>query len=556
MPDSELSTDPASPPSAPQADRPPDPEGARHGMLRSAFAVGFITFLSRITGLFREITFAHFLGTRAGADAFGVAVLLPNIFRRLVGEGAITSAFVPVFTRHIHKEKPEAVRAFAEKFLTLWTGVLIVITLLGMAVSGWWGFHRLLEAGSAWPADKVALTANLTWWLFPYLLVIGLSAVVGGILNSYGIFALPSSTPLFYNLAFIAAGFLLSGYFPGEQAVYSFTIGVLAGGTLQLVVLLPSIWRLGIRPRLSWWGGHEGVREVLRLLIPGTFGAGVYQINVLVASFIAMRIPDEGPVSALRYASRLMEVVLGIFVFALSTVSLTTLSRMAARGDQEGFRSTLSEVLRLSIYITVPSALGLYILCDPTIFVLLQSGEFNQRSAALTASALKWYLPGLVLVGANRVLVSAFYSLKNIWYPVKIGLVNLAINALLCWTLIDPRLGLGHNGIALASTVAALVQCFWLTVGFARSRGEFLAWREILDSIGRTVLATLVMSLAAWGLLLLLPGEEKGKVVLGPALLAAISVAAGVFFAAGLLLKAREPAAMAAILKRRRRPRG
>jgi putative peptidoglycan lipid II flippase len=525
-------------------------------MLRSAFAVGFFTLLSRVTGLFRELTFAYYLGTGAGADAFRVAVLLPNIFRRLVGEGAITSAFVPVFTSYIHKEKPAAVRDFAEKFLTLWTVVLIVITLLGMAFSGWWGLRDLLHVGGAWPVEKIALTADLTCWLFPYLLVIGLSAVMGGILNSHGIFALPSATPLFYNLAFIAAGFLFSGLFPGEQAVYSFTIGVLAGGTLQLVVLIPSLWRLGIRPRLRWWGGHAGVREVLRLLIPGTFGAGVYQINVLVSNLIAMRLPDEGSVAALGYASRLMEVVLGIFVFALSTVSLTTLSRMAASGDRAGFRSTLSEVFRLTSFITIPSTIGLYILCDPVVVVLLKSGEFNDRSALLTTSALRAYIPGIVLVGINRVLVSAFYSMKNIWYPVKVGVVNLAINALLCWVLIEPRLGLGHTGIALASTIAALIQCLWLSVGFIRREGELLAGREILDSIGRSVIAALVMGLAAWLLVGVLPGQERGKVVLAPALFLTIATCAAVFFGAGLLLRAREPAALAAILRRRRRRAG
>ncbi len=536
----------------PEGEWIPGADGVRRGMLRSAFAVGFITFLSRITGLMREFTYAYFLGTGTGADAFGVAVLLPNIFRRLVGEGAISSAFVPVFTRHIHKEGPAAVRAFAEKFFTLWMVLLIAITLLGMAFAGM--AFLSIQGFVAWPPEKLVLTASLSRWLFPYLFVIGLSAVAGGVLNSFGNFALPSATPLFYNLAFIAAGWLLSGFFPGEQAVYSFTIGVLVGGALQLAVLIPPLWRMGIRFRPSWWGGHAGVREVLRLLIPGAFGAGVYQINVMVSSMIAMKISDEGAVAALRFSGRLMEVVLGIFVFALSTVSLTTLSRMAAAGDRDGFRSTLSEVIRLTGFITFPSAVGLYILREPVISVLLQYGRFDDRSALLTASAFQCYIPGLFLVGINRVLVSAFYSLKDIWFPLQVGVVNLVINAILSWVLIDPALGLGHIGIALASTLAAFLQAVCLIAGFARKERGFLAGREILASLVRSLASAVVMGAVALALLWIIP-RGAGKPLLAVLLAAAILICGAVFFSVGIGLGARESASLTGALLARRRKR-
>ena len=402
-------------------------------------------FLSRITGLLREYTHAHFLGTGLGADAFRIALQIPSVFRRLVGEGAISSAFVPVFTRHIQSGDREEIRRFAEKFFTLWTVGLLVITAAGMALAG--RALLALQGVVAWKADELELTASLTRWLFPYLFLIGLSAVAGGILNSFKVFALPSATPLLFNLSFIACGACLSPLFPGDRVAYGFAVGVLLGGALQIGVLLPSLRRLGLRLRPRWPGGHSGVREVLRQLVPGTFGAGIYQINVMLSSFLALRLPGNGQVAALGYAQRLMEFVLGVFVFALATVSITTLSRQAAAGDRPGFRSTLSEVLRLTTFITVPSAVGLYLLQGPVIALVFQSGKFDAGSARLTAAAFQWYVPGIVLVGVNRVIVAAFYSLKDIWTPVRVAAINLAVNLGGSWLLMRT---MGHAGIALA----------------------------------------------------------------------------------------------------------
>jgi putative peptidoglycan lipid II flippase len=533
--------------------RPPGAETAssqasRQSFLRSALAVGAITFLSRITGLFREYTHAHFLGTGTAADAFRIALLIPNVLRRLVGEGAISSAFVPVFTRHIKREDPQAVRVFAEKFFTLWTAILAVVTLVGMALAGW-GLRSLEGMGVAWSPEKLELTLRLTRWLFPYLALVGLSAVAGGILNAFGIFGLPSATPLLYNLAFIAGGWLLSGFFPGERAVYGFMVGVLLGGTLQLGILLPPLFKMGIRFRPSWPGGHAGVREVLRLLIPGTFGAGIYQLNVMIAVFLAMRLPQEGPVAALGYAGRLMEFVLGVFVFALSTVSLTTLSAQAAEGDRQGFRATLSEVLRLTAFITIPSTVGLFVLRKPVIALLFKSGRFDEESARLTASIFQCYVPGLFVVGVNRVLVAAFYALKDIRTPVRVGAVNLAVNAGFAMALMGP---LAHLGIALASTVAACVQSIWLLSIFARRQPDLLAGREILASLGRVLLASAVLWALCAALLPLLPGEERGKLALGLGVGGVIAAGLGVYFAAARLLGGREAAAFGLALGRRR----
>ena len=524
---------------------------ARGRMLRSAFAVGALTLVSRVTGLLRETVHAHYLGTGLGADAFRVALLIPNVFRRLVGEGAVSSAFVPVFTRVVRQEPGDVVR-FSETFFSLWSMVLLAVTTLGMALA-----PSVLESlgaiGVAWTDEKLALTSQLTVGLFPYLLLIGLAAVAGGILNARGIFALPSATSILYNLAFIAAGLLLARRFAGESGpAWAFTIGVLAGGLLQLLVLLPELWRVGIRLRWRAPFGHPGVREVLRLLLPATFGAGVYQLNVLVANFLAMRLPGSGAVSALGYAGRLMEFVLGVFVFALSTVSLTTLSRQAAEGDRAGFRATLTEVLELTVFITTPSAVGLFLLQEPVIALLLQTGRFDRESAVLTAQAFQWYVPGLVLVGLNRVIVAGFYAQKDVWTPVRIGSASLVVNAFLSWALMGP---LGHGGIALASTLAALFQIVWLFARFRLWGDERIAVRGPLLTWLRAGAASFVMA----GVVLLVKhfwiDPAVGRIALGIGVGAAIAAGAVVYFAAASLLGAPEARRLWRTLARRFRVR-
>lgn len=514
------------------------PRSESSRLMRSAFSVGAITFLSRISGLLRENTHARFLGTGDASDAFRIALIIPNLFRRLVGEGAITSCFVPVFVAYSRKEDREGVRIFAEAFYTLWSLVLLAVCLAGIAMTAAGGWILLSNGAhvTSWPPEKLELALSLTKWLFGYIFFIGLSAVGQGILNASGVFALPASTPLLYNLAFVAAGFLLAGLFPGEAAAWSLLIGVLAGGFLQFAILAPPLWRRGLRFRPRWPGSHPGVYEVLRLLGPGAFGAGVYQINVMISAFIASNIPGAGVVSSLGFASRLMEFVLGVFVFSLSTVSLTTLSQKAAAEDWDGVRATLSEVLRLAGFITIPSTIGFVALGRPIIQLLLKSGRFDEQSVQLTLEAFWGYLPGLYFIGLSRVMVSTFYSLKDIWTPVRVGVVNLLVNGILSWLLAGTALL--HAGVALASSIAVVAQAVYLAWALQR-RQRLLAVSEIMASAGRALAAAAVMGLSCWLPLRFLPAA-MGKVEL--LVVVGLEVAGGalIFFAAAWLLGAPE----------------
>lgn len=516
-------------------------------LLRSAGAIGVVTLLSRVTGLLREQCQAFFLGAGPTADAFRIAFLVPNLFRRFVGEGAMTAGLVPVLTGYVRKGDRESLVELIEKFFTLWTLILIVVTVLGMLLAGTVLAVWPVDPG-AWDPAKLELASDLMWWLFFYLGLVSLSAVGQAVLNAFGIFALPSATPLLFNLAFIAAGYGLQFVFPGPSAVWSFVIGILVGGVLQCAMLVPSLWKRGVRFRPRWPTAHPGLRESFSLLVKGTFGAGIYQINVFVSVLIAMSIPLEGAVSSLGYSSRLMEFVLGVFVFGLSTVGLTAMSRHVASEDREGLRVTTSKLLRLTFFISLPSTAGLLILARPIVDLILRFGAFDGAAADLTLRAFYLHAPGLVFVGMSRSLTNVFYAFREVGVVVRAGFVNLVVNLALCLWL--SRTALEHGGIALASSIAAVVQAVVLVVVLQR-RKKILLPRELIVSAFKTVLATAVMAAVCYWLSGYV-NAAQGKVELGLWTGATILLSAAIFFGVAWLLGGAEVRTVLRVLRRRR----
>ena len=521
--------------------------------LRSAGAVGFLTLLSRLAGLLRVNTVAKFLGTGAEADAFRVALLVPNLFRRFVGEGAIAAAFVPVLAAYHRDEDRDKLRRISERLFTFWSLLLLVVTGAGILVSGWLlflyaGWAGLGAEGGAWNQETVALTAQLMQWLFVYLFLIGLAALGQAILNAVGIFALPALTPLIFNLVFVAAAYALSGVFPDEKAPWAFVVGVLVGGICQFGTLVPALWKLGIRWRPRWPGSDPDVQRVVKLLIPATFGAGIYQINVLVATLIAMSIDRTGAVASLDFSSRLMEFALGVFVFGLSTVGLTALSRQVEAGDGAAVRSTATQLARLAFFMTLPSAVGLLVLGEPIVDLLLRGGKFDADSTELTLIAFRYHVPGLVFVGTSRVLVSVFYAHKDVRLPVLAGGVSFVVNTALCLWLSTTELQ--HGGIALAATLSALVHMLFL--GYClQIRRRALDVQALTSSIFRAIVATTAMGAACLGLLRIYP---SGGGRAGLALEVALVITAGVvvYFAISKWLGATEVSELLGRFSRRR----
>ncbi len=518
--------------------------------LRSVFSIGLLTLLSRVLGLLRESTRAFFLGTGLFADAFQMAFQIPNMLRSLVAEGAVSSAVVPVLTRYERGGDKDELEAVREKYLFAWFLLVAVVTLAGFLLCGYLlsavlNFNQLAEPG------KVELTVELTKILFCYLLFIGLAASFQGILHAHGSFTGPAFSPILFNLVFIATGWLAAPYFPGDE-VYVFAGAVILGGMLQFSLLASLVWKLGVRPRLQWPVlDHPGVRDICKLFLPVVFGAGIYQINIFLSSLLAWRFEDDGYVSALGYSSRLMEVVLGVFVFALNTVSLTTLSRLAADEDDEGFADTLGLVLRLSLFITVPSAVGLYLLRQPIVSMLFQSGQFDESSLGLTADAFQFHIIGLCFVGLSRVLVSAFYAMKNIKTPVLAASLNLLVCLPLAWWLSSGPMG--YTGIALAASIAAIVQVL-LLLTLLRSRVRCFDFGALLRSLAGCAICSVLMGGAVWqaSRWLALESGAYGKPALIGLVLTVILAAAAVYFLLSRLFRMEEGAMLLKGLRRRR----
>lgn len=521
-------------------------EGLGESYRRGALQVGLWTLLSRVSGLAREAVHARVLGTGLAADAFRVAFLLPNLLRRLVGEGAITSAFVPVFIERSSLSSPEEARKFAERFLSLWLLVVLGATGVGIALSGWI-VTVFFAHGSFSEPEKLELTILLTRWLFPYLAFIGLLAAAQGILLARGVFGPPAYAPLVFNLVFIGATFALLPWFRPEDAVYPVTIAVLAGGVLQWVSVLPALRAQGVSLRWRSPLGDAGVRQVLRLMIPGTIGAGVYQLNVVLSTAIATGL-DEGAVSSLSYSNRLMEFVLGIFVFSLSTVGLTSLAEAHASGEHERFEASLAEVFRLIVFITIPSAVGLYVLREPIIEVLLRGGAFDRRSLEMTGAALQFHALGIPLVGLTRVLVASFHAQKDLRTPVVQGAINVVAGLALAYAL--SRTPLGHAGIALAASLAAGIQALALAA-LLRRRLPWLRVRGALGVTWRSGVAAALMGLATHATYRGASSLAGGAVVRAVALLAAIGTGVVVYFLVAFLLRSPEASGVAGVLRRR-----
>lgn len=418
----------------------------------SAFSMSVVTFISRVFGLLREWLRGYLLGTTGSSDAFTIAFMFPNLLRRLVGEGAMTAAFVPVFSDYVFKKSRDELEEFVKSFFTLLFTFLLIIVLLALFGAP---ILRYLLPRFAQDPQKITLTIFLTRLMFPYIMFISIAALIQAILNTYGVFVPSATTPILLNVSIIGIGLAASTRIEPALAM---SIGVVVGGVLQLLFPLPFMISKGVRFGFRFDLKNPGVRRVFFLMLPGIVGAGVYQINVLVSEFIAATL-EEGSVAALRFSNVLVELVLGVFIISISTVILPALSEKAGKGDRKGMIENLSFALRLVFIITLPATVGLAILRYPIVRMLFRYGQFTEQSAGMVTYALIFHALGLCGTGGTRVVVQMFYSMKDTRSPVYVGAVVMAANLALCYILSGPlRLG----GIALAGSIAAYINFFAL----------------------------------------------------------------------------------------------
>jgi putative peptidoglycan lipid II flippase len=429
-------------------------------LLRTASAVSAITLLSRVTGLLRETLKAAVFGAGVQMDAFEAAFRLPNLLRRLFAEGAFAQAFVPILTEYRERKGQEATRALLDRIAGALVLVLLGVTILG--VIGAPLLVYLLAGGFAATPGKVELTAELIRICFPYLLFVSLVSLAGGILNVHRKFAVPAFAPVLLNLAIIGAALLLAPHF--DPPVLALGWGVFAGGLAQLALQVPALRRIGMlpRPRIDW--ADEGVRRVLRGMVPALVGVSAAQINILIATQLAALLGD-GRISWISYADRLMEFPTALLGVAIGTVLLPSLSRQHANADTGRYSDLLDWGLRLVVILALPATAALAVLSVPLVATLYQYGRFGIGDVMQVRVALLGYCVGLIALIAIKVLAPGFYARQDLRTPVRYSLVAIVLTQAIAVSLMYV---IGHAALTLATSIGACANAALLLAALRR----------------------------------------------------------------------------------------
>ncbi|MDP6631417.1 MAG: murein biosynthesis integral membrane protein MurJ [Kiritimatiellia bacterium] len=514
-----------------------------HRIFKSTAVVSLGTGVSRALGLFREILMAHYFGTSLAKSAFDVAFRAPNLFRRLFGEGALSAGLVPVLTKTVAGEGKEAAEQLVGRMMTLMGTILIAIVALGVG-----GVSLALQHGH-W-GIRVTAVLPLLRTLLPYAFFICMVALCMGVFNAHHRFALPAFTPVVLNVVWIAVLLLAArnADVPAAERIQLLAWGILLAGALQLAIQIPGLWRLGLHPRLSFAWTDARVRRILLLMGPGALGMGIHQINFFLDGILALWAAEWAP-AALTFAERLVYLPLGLFATALGTVLLPTFSQQAVHSDPVQLRTTFRASVHGLMLVMVPSALGLMVLARPIVDLVYawQGGAFGEQSGLLTARALAFYAPGLIVFSLYKVLVPVFYALEDTRTPVRVGIVMVVLNLVLNITFILTwPLEFKHAGLALATVLASGANCVCLAVILQRRVGA-LGWRHLTGGMLRTLLAALGMAWVAMrvpGWLQLTGGlaAGEGKLAQLVGVVAAIVVGMAVYGALLAVLRTTRPA--------------
>jgi putative peptidoglycan lipid II flippase len=494
-------------------------------LARSTAFFSFATGLSRIAGLVREIVAAGYFGVRGPMSAFTIAFQVPNLVRSLFADAALQAAFVPVFTEQLeHRGRKEAFRvASALVFvISVSLGLLTALFVLLAPV-----IMPLFAPG--FDQQLTDLTVRLAQLLFPIVLMLGLSGLVVGVLNSVDKFAVPAIAPLFWNLAIIATLIVLVPRFDGDDRIYAYAIGVLIGTLVQLLLPLPWLRKTGFRLARNFDWRDERVLRVLKLMFPVTIGLGLINFNLSVDSIFATLISEEAP-AAIDKAFRIYMLPQGVFAVALATVLFPTFSRLATRGDTDGLRAVQGSGTRQMLLLLVPCAVLMMVLSEPITRVIYQRGQFDAAQTDLVSEALFFFALSLPFAGVNLILIRTFFSLQRPWTPTFIALGNLGVNAGLDALLYGP---MGIGGIPLATAIVSLITTVALAI-VLRGRLGGIDMARTLDVTVRVLLAGGLLAAVTFGVREALGGLSDGLVA--QIMLVVVSAAAGlVAYAAAVL---------------------
>jgi putative peptidoglycan lipid II flippase len=512
-------------------------------LFKAASTVSVLTLASRVTGLVRDVMFASFFGVSGLTDAFYVAFRIPNLFRRVFGEGAFSQAFVPVLAAVRTTEGDPGAKTLVDHVSTvlLWTlVVLCILGVLGAPLMVWALASGLRNNPSAYDAAVI-----MTRWMFPYIGFMSLVALAGGILNTWRKFAVPAASPVLLNLSMITSIGVAAPWFQrmGIEPIYSQAIGVMAGGMLQLAIQIPALRRIGMWPRIglalsglrtSW--NDPSTRKILRLMLPGLLGVSVAQISLLINTQIASYLP-AGSVSWLNNADRLMEFPTALLGVALGVVLMPQLAVAHAAQDTQRYSAMLDWGLRLVVLLAVPCSIALLVFNVPLVATLFHRGAFQDGDVRQVGVALAGYGAGLLGIVAIKVLAPGFYARQDMRTPMRIAIAVLVITQLLNVVLVP---SLRHAGLALSISLGALINAGWLLAGLIQ-RGSYKpspGWSTfLLQVIGATALLAvfLMWASSSFGWIAMSDAERAG--LLGLTLAGSAVIYFGALWGAGVKLR-------------------
>ncbi len=535
----------------------------KKSFIKSAGTVSLCTLLSRVLGLARDIICASFFGTGLVWDAFVVAFKIPNLFRRLFGEGALSAAFIPVFTEYLEtKSKKDAWE------LVNVTGTLLFIILGSLVVLAEISFSVIPTIFSL--NQKWELVLNLLIITFPYVLFICMVALAMAVLNSLKHFLMPALAPVILNICWIMGVLLLAPVCGNtlDQKISGLAIAILIGGAIQLAMQLPVLRKEGVVFKPSLYFSHPGLKRILALMLPIIFGLAVVQINVLMDSVIAiafarppggaesfsvagMAIPyplETGAASVLYYGDRLIQFPLGVFGIAIATAVFPFFSTYAARKDWTSFTGTLNQAIRIVLFIGIPASIGLILLRRPLVELFYERNAFTAVSTYRTTVVIFFYALGIWAYCASHVIIRAFYSIQDTLTPVKVGAgmvgLNLVLNLTLIWFLRE-------GGLALATATSATIQIIILFALLCKKL-NITGHKHIITSAIKTLIATFIMYVTCWITLEIMPAGNGKLMIKSMRLLIPLTTALVVFFTVSFLLKSEELRYLYASFRRKR----
>ncbi|MFA5117775.1 MAG: murein biosynthesis integral membrane protein MurJ [Candidatus Omnitrophota bacterium] len=461
---------------------------SHRSIAQSAGVISIATLCSRLLGFLRDMTIARLFGIYLYAQAFVVAFKIPNLFRDLLGEGAANAAFVPVFSEYSVKHTKEEFWELANIVLNLLLVILAALTIAGILFAPL--LVRVIAPGFAASPEKLEATIRLTRIIFPYVLLISLTAYAGSILNTLRHFAVSAFAPCLLNISIIVCALLWG------EGIRGLATGVLAGGLLQLAVQLPVLYKKGFRLKRVNKFRHPAVKTIGKLMLPRVLSSGVYQLNNFVDTIFGslVWIVGEGGVAVLYFSYRLIQFPLGLFSNALSQALLPALSTHALEGNHEHLKRTLAWGLRATFFVMVPASAAFMVLSGPIVLTIFGGGRFDPDAARVTAQALFYYSIGLAAYGGTKILQSCFFALKDTMTSAKMAVLALVINIILNVLFIFP---LKIGGIALATSISGIISFLVLFYRLKQRLGGFKL-NEIFFPFLRILAAGVCMGLACY----------------------------------------------------------